>query len=216
MGIINLVELESRELTDDLGVCYTCISKISPEDQTDLSENETWRKIYERNVIINLAFQYGSFLHDKLKNVPLLLSGEVVKEFILDNSMIKQTYEFIKEEEMPERIKVYPDFLIHTSHNSGFDIEGQRLIMEAKSTTRLPYKDFNWDFFKLNLYVKYLNFNRAIYLIVGLDQEKVQKRINNYVENKLFLAEEIEKLFFFIRKDVKSSVSVYKLKENAE
>ncbi len=186
------------------------------------SQNSELDKIYERNYMLTFAYLMGQksggiqstyeFLSQKLVN------GEVNKYIYLDPS--DEAFES-RNQLKSGREYFCPDFLIHSSHdNSGDNYEGQYMIMEAKTTCNLKQEAFDWDFFKLNLYVEKLNFDTAIFLIVNTSYTDVAEMVNNYrywhsdkldptkreIHNNV-----IPHIFFLIQGNVKEQPKIYKL-----
>lgn len=208
-GRLILKKVDDEILNEDLRVCVKSLKDISLKKITRNDESLNLNSLYERNVIISLAYNYGCKYHDSSteQSLDILINGEIQKK-IINLGKAKQTYKSIKKTEMPEEINVYPDFIIHTDYSNKKD---QKLILEAKATRNLLYNDFKWDFFKLNFYIESLDFKTAVYLIIGLDETKIQKRVDSYcsIEN-VYLANKIENLFIISIEDIESKPNVYK------
>lgn len=178
--------------------------------------------IYERNYMLTFAYLMGQksgeikstyeFLSQKLVN------GEVNKYIFLNPN--DEAYES-RNNLKPGREYFCPDFLIHSSHdNSGEDYEGQYMIMEAKTTSKLKQEDFDWDLFKLNLYVEKLNFDTAIFLIINTPHTEIATMVSNYNHwhsKKLDPTEQnvhnnvVPHIFFLIQENVKGQPKIYEL-----
>ena len=188
----------------------------NPSSKTELEE------IYERNYMLTFAYLLGQKTSGTKSTYTLLsnklINGEVHKYIYLNTD--DDAYEsrnLLK----PRREYFCPDFLIHTSHNNpGENYEGQYMIMEAKTTSKLKQEDFNWDLFKLNLYVEKLDFDTAIYLIVNTSYKDIATMVSNY---NYWHSEKLDPkkqnpqrnntphIYFLIQGNVKEHPSIYEL-----
>lgn len=176
--------------------------------------------IYERNYIIILAYYWGRYLNEEQElcndcdNV--LVNGELYKAFKF--SKIIEKIERIKN--IPKGIIIddhtmfVPDFLIHKNYDSKeTSYANQKVVVEAK-VKKFYQNDFNRDFFKLNIYLEYLEFQNAVYLIINTKKEKVDIFVKDYAnKNKYFLfkkqGNKNQHLFFFIQESKNSEPKMY-------
>ncbi len=213
-----------KEVRNDyLCLCYNIMHIIKNEHEAVLCncnlQDPNLEDIYERNYIITFAYLMGQKSKERKYANNLLsdkfVNGEVNKQIFLnpddpayeDRNRLKSGREYF-----------CPDFVIHTSHsNSGSNYEGQCLIMEAKTTSNLKQDDFNWDLFKLNLYVEKLDFDTAVYLIVNTTLSDVKKMIRNYTywhSDKLEIPNQknrVPHIYFLIQEKVDEMPKIYEL-----
>lgn len=220
-GEIKVKDINNRYVK----LCRNVMWLIKRDHETVLcnpSPNYELDIIYERNYMLTFAYLMGQksggiqstyeFLSQKLVN------GEVNKYIFLNSG--EEAYES-RNNLKPGRDYFCPDFLIHSSHvNPGENYEGQYMIMEAKTTSKLKQEDFDWDLFKLNLYVEKLNFDTAIFLIVNTSYTDVAEMVNNYnfwhsdkldptkqeVQNS-----DMPHIYFLIQGNVKGQPKIYEL-----
>ena len=104
-----------------------------------------------------------------------------------------------------------PDLVIHENNKKAdLDERKQLLIIEAKTSKYISDYNFCRDFFKLNVYIEYLSFQKAIYLILGNTAEYVDKKIKNYIENyKYQVTGYSDKLYFVIQEKLNGDVELY-------
>lgn len=216
---INVTNINNRYVK----LCRTIMCQIKKDHMKVLSNpssNPELEQIYERNYILVFSYLMGQktgreskykFLSQKLVN------GEVNKYISLapDDDAYKSR-NILK----PGRQYFCPDFLIHLSHDNPCEnYEGQYMIMEAKTTSKLKQEDFDWDLFKLNLYVEKLDFDTAIFLIVNTSCSDVATMVNNYkfwYSDKLDSTKQEAKrndphIYFLIQGNVKEEPKIYEL-----
>ena len=183
---------------------------MSIKDDDDIDEEI--HRIYERNYIITLV----ETLCKENFQIPEMISGEVAKNLFIEESEFSEKYAEIKKKLKPDYKSkpkyVYPDFLIHNSHNCQ-ELTNQRFIIEAKTSPISQKEYFYLDFLKLIFYIKCLRYENAAYLIVNNNVSEIQNYVNGYIEEyKLFYDEAIPKLYFFIQEKIDSTPKLYMLK----
>ena len=189
-----------------------CFSNIV---HPDASKN----KIIERNYIISLAYSLG-LLSNHCQRINKIINGEVLKKIQCDNNIkddICRIYNISHPKSKTEinNIMFIPDLLIHDSNESNLTQEKfQHLVLEAKTTANLSQYQFAWDFCKLNLYQKYLNFRNAVYLIVNTDSEKIKNHLDAYLDKYPNTISENGKLYFLIQKRISSDIEIWEFKKN--
>lgn len=206
-------------------LCRHVMRKIKEEHKTVLcnpSSKTELEEIYERNYMLTFAYLMGQKTGKKQSTYNLLsnklINGEVNKYIFLTSD--DEAYES-RNALKSGREYFCPDFLIHTSHdNPGENYEGQYMIMEAKTTSKLKQEDFNWDLFKLNLYVEKLDFDTAIYLIVNTSYTDVATMVSNY---NYWHSEKLDPkkqnsqrnntphIYFLVQGNVKEQPTIYEL-----
>ena len=179
------------------------------------SENEK-ATVLERNYVLSLVFQLGRMTnHNSEFGTIFFPSGENNK--YIDNNLkeISETYKDLYEKELRHSYEVIPDLVIHSSHDKrAKDSNGQRVILEAKTTQALSKVAFFKDFFKLNVYLCSLNYDNAIYLIINTEKERIEELIKLYLRNNLFkVKEKLENLRFFIQENKDAPPCVYRLSD---
>ena len=199
-----------------------CICGYKDEDdEIDGSDSQ----IYERNYIINLA----SRLSNK-DNTKEFINGEVAKKLHLTYDTPKQNIPdrkyldkyieikrmFKEDYKAKEQIHVFPDFLIHESNSfdDNMSRKTQHIIMEAKTTKITDEKYFWLDFLKLNFYIEKLQFDNAVYLIIGTPLSSINTYIQNYM-NKIGVScgEEIHRLFFIVQEKLQDGPKLYQIRK---
>lgn len=206
-------------------LCRTIMWQIKINHKSVLcnpSTNSELEEIYERNYMLTFAYLMGGKTGSTKSTYNLLsnklINGEVNKYICLNpDDDAYESRNLLK----PGREYFCPDFLIHTSHdNPGENYEGQYMIMEAKTTSKLKQEDFNWDLFKLNLYVEELDFDTAIYLIVNTSFKDIATMITNY---NYWHSEKLDPkkqnpqrnntphIYFLIQEDVEKQPEIYEL-----
>lgn len=221
MNKYKLYEVSERECSEEVKICYNILKDINPGSVADKLDDDSWGHIYERNFIINLAYQYGKKLglsevnNDASIN---LISGEIAKHIDVPPNF-KEKIKELKNSDSVENITVFPDFVLHNSYNISEAVDGQHLILEAKSKSTLTKVEFEWDFIKLLLYVKRLNFSNAIYLIIGVKSDVISDYLNNLHDEPEIFAEgehDINKIRFIIKESITDAPKIYKIstKEN--
>lgn len=206
-------------------LCRNVMRLIKRKHETVLcnpTSNSELDMIYERNYMLTFAYLMGQ-KSVELRSIDKLLSqklvnGEVNKYIFLNSD--DKAYES-RNKLKPGRDYFCPDFLIHSSHEkSGGNYEGQYMILEAKTTSKLKQEDFDWDLFKLNLYVEKLNFDTAIFLIVNTSYTAISTMVSNYKywhSEKLDPTKSVDHnnviphIYFLIQGKVTEQPRIYKL-----
>ena len=107
-----------------------------------------------------------------------------------------------------------PDFVVHESHEKDYEIDGQKIIIEAKTTNHLIEMDFWWDLLKLNVYIDELKFENAIYIIVNANKNDVDNYVKSYYDKIKYKSGKINKLWFFMQNwdnDKMGKIHIYQL-----
>lgn len=172
-------------------------------------------QVYERNFIISLTTK----LSEKGLKLPGMINGEVAKSLdAMAPREIKEKYKELKRIHKhsynPKSCYVFPDFLIHESNSPDketWTFENQHIIIEAKTNNIVENYAFYLDFFKLNTYLSYLNFENAIYLIVQTPISKINKYLIEYENDVGFLSQRIDNLYFFIQDKIDNEPKIYKI-----
>ena len=218
-----LIPKKKSDITNDyVKLCFNVMCDIQKKHESVVcNENIKDKKlvdIYERNYILTFSYLMGM----RNKTSTILNSGEFVsgelhkqvgiidKRTILYRTMISL---------QKENNYYVPDFLIHKSNKrEETSRDKQLLILEAKTTNKLTSKGFNWDMFKLNLYIEKLNYNVAVFLLVNNSYDKINRLVNNFVSRywhteKLSMVdnrnERMHQLYFLIQENVESKPEIY-------
>lgn len=201
-------------------MCYDAMRQLIDNKYVIGSESEK-DFIYERNLLISLAYLLGREHHDKVK--PCYLIGGEVNKYVFDktfqnddtaydNTWINST----KSKLDFDSTYVTPDFLIHrfkklSDKNRG----GQKLVVEAKSKKSVSQKDFQKDLFKLNVYLTRLKFEKAVYIILNLRKNAIESMVYDYISNGMFWSDKsYDKLYFLIQENEVSKIRTYKVGNN--
>ena len=218
-----LIPRKKSDITNDyVKLCLNVMCDIRRKhDSIVCNEDITDKKlvdIYERNYILTFSYLMG--MRNKtstILNTDEYVSGELHKQVgnIDRRTTLYKTMRLLQKEN-----KFFvPDFLIHKSNKrEDVSIDKQLLILEAKTTNTLTSKGFNWDMFKLNLYIEKLNYNVAVFLLVNNSYDKINRLVNNYVSRywhteKLSMVndrnERMHQLYFLNQENVNSKPEVY-------
>ena len=216
--IIDEIGIDTISKNSYVYLCFNAMKEISNsmslvmDIKKDDDIDDEVHRIYERNYIITLVETLckGDY------QIPKIISGEVAKDLYIEGSEYSDKYAEIKKSIKPgyksKPRYVFPDFLIHNSHNSQ-ELTNQHIIIEAKTSPILEKGYFYLDFLKLIFYIKCLNYENAAYLIVNNNVSEIQDYVNGYIEEyKLFYDEIIPKLYFFIQERPDSTPKLYMLK----
>lgn len=194
----------------EIGETYSAI--ITREDEKDKSKII----INERNYVIYLSYILG-YLQGSKKylrfNYNDFVNGEICKYFDVykDNDSVRKAYvQFLeyqklksgKEDAVFCEIKdrrIRPDFVIHSSHKEDYEIKGQKLILEAKTTPKLDDVVFCWDLLKLHFYLNKLKFNNAVYIIVNTKMEIIAEMAEVFYSRIFPNCRNRNKLWFFVQ-----------------
>ena len=206
--IKNMIQLQLTSIEDNLyaKVCLEVMNHIYSKINFVIDENET---ISEQNYMMTFAYLLGC----KLKDENQLVGGE--KEKVLH--YLSSIQEVVSLRERLKRtgsvVTVKPDLVIHDSHNrQNMNRNNQKMVIEAKTSKSLSSDSFCWDLVKLYAYVKELEYNCAVYLIIGQKEGKINNLLGKYEENSLPNDDGLERILLFVQQDVKSWPLVEKLK----
>lgn len=205
-----LVEIQTTS-NDVVNKCFKIIKELSSNCRVFLNEEG---KIYERNFIISFAYQLGKRTH----GIEDLVSGELNKIICVGNdSPLRHSMEKLgRKIDSNGGVTVIPDFVIHSSLDRKEITDGQKMILEAKTAKELNQDLFNWDFLKLNGAVDVdgnLNFENAVYLIIGHEVSKIEDYLKVYTEKGLYLTKQTEKILFFIQENPDTCPRLFQLKK---
>lgn len=203
-----MIQLQITSIVDNLyaETCLEVMNHIYSNINFVMDEDET---ISEQNYMMTFAYLLGC----KLKDENQLVGGE--KEKVLH--YLSSIQEVVSLRERLKRtgsvITVKPDLVIHDSHNrQNMNRNNQKMVIEAKTSKSLSCDSFCWDLVKLYAYVKELEYNCAVYLIIGQEEDQINHLLGKYEKNNLPNDEDLERILLFVQQDVKSWPSVYKLK----
>lgn len=85
-------------------------------------------------------------------------------------------------------------------------------IIEAKTAYIDSSYPFFLDFFKLNFYLGELNYENAVYIIVGTPIPIINKYLSMYESQINYLKDNrLDSLFFFIQEQIDNEPQIYKL-----
>lgn len=205
-----------------LVLCYDIMRIIQKDHDAIICKEKAGKlkDIYERNYIITFAYLMGRKAGESKLLSDKFVNGELKKEFIL----YPQDDDFkTKEKIYPKRNYYCPDFVIHTSHENNGKYEGQHLIMEAKTTSKLQQREFEWDLFKLNLYVEKSDFDTSVYLIVNTSITEVSSMVDKYNQKGYWYSSKLcglnrrrnnkeYHIYFLIQESVDKSPKIFELK----
>lgn len=181
----------------------------------DMDEDDI--QVYERNFIISLASILSQMKGFKL---PGKINGEVAKSIdALAPQEVKEQYLELKRKQTPgynpKSCYIFPDFLIHENHSpekETWTCENQHIIIEAKTSCNININSFFLDFFKLNLYLSYLHFENAIYLIVRTPISKIEEYLLEYEKQNKYLCEDkLDNLYFFVQEQIDVEPKIYRI-----
>ncbi len=203
-----MIQLQMTSIEDNLyaETCFNVMNHICSNISFVMDEDET---ISEQNYMITFAYLLGC----KLKDENQLVGGE--KEKVLYYLSSIQEVESLKERLKRKNsvITVKPDLVIHESLNrQNMNRINQKMVIEAKTSKSLSSDSFCWDLVKLYAYVKELEYNCAVYLIIGQEEGQINHLLEKYEENNLPNDDNLERILLFVQQDVQSLPSVYKLK----
>ena len=202
----------------------TYVCEFVNMDEDDNGDSKFY--IYERNYIITLASLFSEYKAEgKNKKLPGLINGEVAKKLKLQKFGDKgylQKYIEIKQKYEPsykkrEQVHVFPDFLVHESNSfdsSNMSRKTQHLVMEAKTTEIKTEKFFWFDFLKLNFYLEELQFDNAVYFILGTPLSSINSYIQSYMDKiGLTCGDDINRLFFIVQETIEREPELYVIKK---
>lgn len=181
----------------------------------DMDEDDI--QVYERNFVISLASMLSK--KDGFK-LPGKINGEVAKSLdALAPQDVKDQYLELKRRQTPDynpkSCYIFPDFLIHENHSPEKETwtrENQHIIIEAKTSCNVNINSFFLDFYKLNLYLSYLHFENAIYLIVRTPISKIEEYLLEYEKQiKYFCEDNLDNLYFFVQEKIDEEPKIFKI-----
>lgn len=210
---------------------YVC--ELIDIDDEDDGDDDSKYKIYERNYIITLASLFSDNNVKRNHNaITGSINGEVAKKLKLPEYNDTAYFEkYIEKKALSEKkekpcssrkerkqVHVFPDFLIHEKNSfdpSNMSRNTQHLIMEAKTTKIKDEMKFWFDFLKLNFYIEKLQFDNAVYFILGTSLSNINTYIQNYMddENVVYCGDEINRLFFIVQEKLKNTPKLYQIKK---
>lgn len=210
---LELEEMNYDACNDHLKMCLSALNSIKKEDVCSPGD-----KIYERNFMMNFAYQFGVHSASASNCIGTeqiyynIISGEIGKNISSDETLRNWCQTNLEKTFSDRTSCVFPDFVIHDNH-IGCRTECQHLIVEAKTTRNLQCSQFAWDFAKLNKYVSKLNFQSSVYLIVGIDENKVNSFLDKFSRYSQFpgIETSLSNIYIIIKKDMNAKVQLYKV-----
>lgn len=198
-------------LDEYVRTCYRVIKDLEPNEFLQHFNNSL--ELYERNYVITFSYYLGCDYSSLLKDD--VINGELSKKIDIRTRLMSKTLEDLKYSSYDKYVSFVPDFVIHTNEsNRKLTPETQKLIMEVKTTPHLTKKGFNWDFFKLNVYLNKLKYRNAVYLILNTSKVKIDKLLASYFSEKHYYDEErISQLLFIIQEGINEVPLIYKLQK---
>lgn len=136
----------------------------------------------ERNFCTNLYHHLMVELENGNINIgeDFFLDIEIYKKFIgtySTDEKFKDTYKKIN----IANVGMRPDIVLHAKQKSR-DEKDQLLIIECKIDPNLSEKNFNEDFFKLNIFLSELNFQNSVYIIINNKKNHIESLLKKYKE----------------------------------
>lgn len=211
--VLQLCDLEEGTYAS---MCFDAMCSLAKQWYLVTDSENNNAPVLERNYVLSLVFQLGKMANRESDfGTNVFPSGENNKHIDDNQKEINETYKDLYEKEIRYPFEIIPDLVIHTSHDKmATESNGQRVILEAKTTKVLSKVAFFKDFFKLNVYLCSLKFNSAIYLIVNTEKKRIEELIKLYLRNKLFRSKDkLENLLLFIQDDKDTPPYVCKLTE---
>ncbi len=209
---LELKKMNNDACNDYLNMCLLALNLIKKKDVCSIGD-----KIYERNLMMNFAYQFGvnsasQNCKEAEERCYNLISGEIGKKIGSDEALQNWCRDNLQKAFSNSQPCVFPDFVIHGSYFD-YRTESQHLIVEAKTTHNLQFSQFAWDFAKLNRYVSKLNFQSSVYLIVGIDENKVNNFLKQFSQYPQFpnIETSLSNIYIIIRKDMDAQVQLYKV-----
>lgn len=200
-----------QELDEYVNACYNVVKGLLPHDF--LQYGPVKSDLYERNYIIVMSYHLGRYYSTLLKGD--VVNGELCKSIKIRSDKMSKTFEILKYSNYDALASFIPDFVIHTNEpNRKLTQETQKLIMEAKTTPHLTKKGFNWDFFKLNVYLNKLKYRNAVYLILNTPKVKIDQLLTSYFsEDYYYDKKQIHRFTFILQESINEVPQVYKLQK---
>jgi hypothetical protein len=132
------------------------------------------------------------------------MDTELYKRIIYSYSSENQCYNKTRKKYITEKSKgVYPDFVFHKGQEFNKK-EDQLLSIEFKAKP-ISEEDFEYDLFKVNLYIEELNFQHGAYVVVNNNNKRVQELFGKYRGSNFYNA---QKCKVICRQDFKSDILV--------
>lgn len=200
-----------QELDEYVSTCYRLIKDLEPNEFLQYFNHSL--ELYERNYIITFSYHLGRKYSSLLKDD--IVNGELSKQIDISSRWMSETRDHLKFSNYDKYVSFIPDFVIHTNEpNRKLSQETQKLIMEAKTTPHLTKKGFNWDFFKLNVYLNKLKYRNAVYLILNTPKVKIDQLLTSYFsEGYYYDKNQIHRLTFIIQESLNEVPLIYKLQK---
>ena len=202
---------KEQELDEYVSACYHVVKELPAHDF--LQYGPVKSDLYERNYIIVMSYHLGCNNSSLLKGD--LVNGELCKSIMNKTKKMCKTFKELKYSNFDKYVSFIPDFVIHSNEpNRKLTQESQKLIMEAKTTPHLTKKGFNWDFFKLNVYLNKLKYRNAVYLILNTPKVKIDQLLTSYFkEDYYYDIKQIHRFTFIIQESINKVPMVYKLQK---
>ena len=84
----------------------------------------------------------------------------------------------------------------------------QNMILELRADIKISWSKFDWDFFKLNLFVEQYGYTNGFYLLVNQQAEAVRKKIEDYYSQNLYSSYNAGNIYFILKKDYDSEIVI--------
>lgn len=211
---------DENQLSGYEKACFDAMKSIAQNMRTVTNTEDSESPVGERNYVLSLVYEMGkkqtpneeASQDDTIRfgQSDLFVGGETYKRMRVDDDINYTCHDLGIAINNPN-FEIVPDLVIHNSHNPEFGETGvgQYLVLEAKTTKRLGMYAFMRDFFKLNLYLTKLHFEKAIYLIINSSIERVDELIEEYINKKYYLFAHGQ-MFFYIQQDKECEPIVYR------
>lgn len=202
---------DEQEVDEYVNACFSVIEELNPNEFLQYFNNSL--ELYERNYIISFSYKLGCKYSNLLNDD--IINGELSKKIDVRSHRMSSTLECLKYSNYDKYVSFIPDFVIHTNGpNRKLTPDTQKLIMEAKTTPHLTKKGFNWDFFKLNVYLNKLKYRNAVYFILNTPKVKVDELLTSYFsEDYYYDKKQIHRFSFIIQENINSVPQIYKLQK---
>lgn len=204
-----------------LQIIKTSLDNLSTGGSDTIMSNNV---IYERNFIINLAFECGKA--ERINPSNSLYSGDLLKQIRCADTKIWNCLSQINPSLKKHNdtfgnltISLSPDFLIHESNSYDpdgcYNTEDQHVVIEAKTTEKLSERMFFWDFCKLNVYLDELHFDVAIYYIMRTKLLTIEKHLNSYFgKEEPYTSKRFQDILFFVQEKINGDIKIYHIIKN--
>lgn len=202
---------EIASLDPYVRLCYEAMISCKESNSYNHSGDDM---IFERDFVISLAYNMGR--HEAGKTTQNYLVGGEVNKSVFHHYFDKES----ENDEIISRTRtaldfqtqyVTPDFLIH-KYKQIKEIKkgGQKLVIEAKTKSKLTVKEFNKDFFKLNVYLNRLCFEYAVYLLINQSVDSIDTFIAGYMEKDYYINKDVKgNLIFMIQEQESKNPQVF-------